>query len=41
MLNRIKSLFKKWQAERQRRAFLNVQLEKLTDPTFLDRAANE
>jgi hypothetical protein len=41
MLNRIKKVFKAWQAERQRQRFLNMQLEKLTDPTFLDRVAAE
>lgn len=41
MIERIKKLFKVWQDERRRQRFLSVQLEKLTDPTFLDRATKE
>ncbi len=41
MIDRIKKLFSDWQAERRRKQFLNMQLEKLTDPTFLDRVMTE
>jgi len=37
-MNRIKQLFKNWQAERQRQREINIKLEALVDPTFLDRA---
>lgn len=41
MMKYIKNVFNNWQAERRRQRFLNIHLEKLTDPTFLDREANE
>jgi len=41
MITRIKNLFNKWQQYRRRQAFLHAHLDKLTDPTFLDRATKE
>lgn len=41
LITKIKKAYKHWQAERRRQAFLAVQLDKLTDPTFLDRVASE
>lgn len=41
MINRIKSLFKRWQAERRRNQFLHINLAKLSDETFLDRVHKE
>jgi len=40
MINRIQLLFSNWQAERRRVNDLNVKLEGLTDPTFIDRATD-
>lgn len=34
----IKNVFNNWKAERQRQHEINIKLEALTDPTFLDRA---
>lgn len=38
MKNRIKNLFSAWQANRLAERALDLKLEALVDPTFLDRA---
>lgn len=38
MIARIKKLFSDWREDRRRLRALLIQLETLTDPTFLDRA---
>ena len=40
MIARIKKLFSDWREDRRRLRALLIQLETLTDPTFLDRAVH-
>lgn len=37
-MKRLRKIYQAWQAERQRQHEINIKLEALTDPTFLDRA---
>lgn len=34
----LRKIYQDWQAEKQRQHEINIKLEALTDPTFLDRA---